>query len=246
MTKLLLARALALTLASFVMLSACAAPAESGGTARPVTSAESELLAIARFANFDHGSRRFATTVQERGVELRLQGWVDYPSQLGYAAVTGDFRSQAMIWTDGVIGIIAREPDAHGDPILPMPALNDPGLALDSMDPTTSRLDALLGIISALGADRPDNPLLLRQSGALWLRADDIDGTSVSVFAAPPSDAPRDASAPPLTADSAGLRLWLDATGLMLRAEARIGDQWTTIDFSTTDAPALELGGVTP
>lgn len=242
MRKLLCALALAFSVA----LSGCAASPASDNAPRPVSSTESELLALARFANFDHGSRGFTTTVQERGVELRLQGWVDYPAQLGYAAVTGDFRSQAMIWTDGTIGIIAREPDAQGDPLLPMPALDDPGLARDVMDPSASRLDALLGIISALGADRPDNPLLLRQAGALWLRADDVDGTPVTVFAAPPSDTPRDASAPPLTADSAGLRLWLDTTGTMLRAEARIGDQWTTIDFSSADAPSLELGGAAP
>ncbi|GAA3896194.1 hypothetical protein GCM10022381_42070 [Leifsonia kafniensis] len=224
-------------------LTACTAPLDEPATdaARPVTTEEAQLLAIARFNNFDAGSRPFTTNIQERGVDLRIQGWVDYASQLGYAATTGAFPAQAMLWTSSAVGIIAQEPDAAGDPALPIPSFTDPAASLDNLDPASSRLDALLAIISGLGSDRPDNPLLVQQAGALWLRADEINGSPVTVFASPPSDSPRDASSPPLNADTSALRLWVDATGVLRRAEARIGDDWTTIDFSDEQGQALAL-----
>ncbi|WP_167050522.1 hypothetical protein [Salinibacterium sp. ZJ77] len=214
--------------------------------ARPVTTSESELLAISRFTSFDLGSRPFRTTLVERGVELRLQGWVDYANGLGYAATTGDFPSQALYWTHSEVGIIAREPDVVGDPLLPMPSRDDAALVVSPMDPTSSQLDAVLAIISSLGADRPDNPLLLVQSGALWLREDDVEGTAVTVFAAPPSDEPRTESSPPLDADSSALRLWVREDGLLLRAQARIGSAWVDIDFADAAAPELQMDGWIP
>jgi len=232
-----------------IALTGCTAQPDGShpAAARPVTSEEAQLLAIARFNNFDAGSRPFTTRVQERGVELHLQGWVDYTTQLGYAATTGAFAAQALLWTNSEVGIISQEPDAAGDPVLPMPSLTDPAVSLDALDPSSSRLDALLSIISGLGSDRPDNPLLLQQAGALWLRADKINGSPVSVFAAPPNDSPRDASSPPLNADTSSLRLWVDTHGLLRRAETRIGNDWTTINFSEKPGQALALpAGVTP
>lgn len=236
----LLAATLSLVFVGCAVLLGCAAqPSEAEPEARPVTTEESQQLAITRFNNFDAGSRPFSTSVQERGVELQLQGWVDYASHLGYAATTGSFAAQALIWTPTEIGIKDQQPGADGNPVLPMPGLDDPALSLDNLDPASSRLDTLLAIISSLGADRPDNPLLLQQSGALWLRADRVDDVPVTVFAAPPSDEPRDASSPPLDENTSPLRLWVTADGVLLRAEALLGDAWSTIDFSSQ--PGLEL-----
>lgn len=235
----------ALAAALAVALAGCAAEPDDPGAARPVTTEESQLLAIARFNNFDAGSRPFHGSVQERGVDLRLQGWVDYSAGLGFAATTGDFPAQALLWTSSEIGVASAEPDAAGNPVLPMPALSDPAVSLDTLNAEASRLDALLAVISGLGADRPDNPLLLQQAGALWLRADIINDSPVTVFATPPSDNPRDASSPPLDADTSPLRLWVDARGLLLRAEVRLGDAWTTVDFPDEQGQPLALPGET-
>ena len=214
---------------------------EKQDSARPVTTEESQLLAIARFNNFDAGSRPFITTVQDRGVDLRLQGWVDYVGHLGYASTTGEFAPQAMIWTPSTVGIIEREPDSTGNPVLPIPSNDDPTLTTAALDASMSRLDALLSVISSLGADRPDNPLLLQQSGALWLRNDEVGGIPVTVFAAPPNDSPRDKTSPKLNEDTSPLRLWVDENGLLLRAEARLGGDWSVIDFSDEPGPELAL-----
>lgn len=208
-------------------------------TARPVTSEEAQLLAITRFTNFDAGSRPFSTALDVSGVETSMTGWVDYVSELGYASVTGSFGAEALVWTDGSLGAIPREPDADGYPVLPIPPTSDPGWQIQQLDPSASPLDALLAAISALGSDRPDNPLLVQQSGALWLREDEVDGTDVTVFAAPPSDAPVEGEAP--TEDTSSLRLWVADDGLLLRAEVRLNDSWTTVDFPDAPAPSLEL-----
>ncbi|MDQ2698699.1 MAG: hypothetical protein M3Y46_07880, partial [Actinomycetota bacterium] len=214
------------------LLSACtAAPEEPVATPRPVTTEEAQTLALARFRSFDAGSRPFSTTVRERGADLHLQGWVDYSTHIGYASVTGDFDPEALLWTGSTMGITPAEPDAAGDPPLPIPDLDDENWISQPIDNTVSRLGALLSVIGGLASDRPDNPLLLQQAGALWVRADTVDGTPVTVFASPPSDEPLTASSPPLDADSSGLRLWVTDDGLILRAEVRIGDSWSVINF---------------
>ena len=158
-------------------LSACTSspdPSAPDASARPVTTEEAQLLAVTRFNNYDAGTRPFSTTLTEQGAELTVTGWIDYVAHVGYASVTGAFDPQAMVWSDTTVGIIPQTPDEDGNPILPMPAA-DAEWQSRPLDPTTSRLDAMLAVLSSLGSDRPDNPLLVQQTGALWLRDDTVD-----------------------------------------------------------------------
>jgi len=241
-------RVAAVAIAAAVLLgtAACTAGVSGQPSARPVTTEEAQLLAVARFHSFDAGSRGFTAEVTERGSRVHVKGWIDYASNVGYAAVTGAFDPQAMLWTTTDVGIIPAAPDAAGDPPLPIPRLDDPQWRSRPLDAQTSRLDAVIAVVTALGADRPDNPLLVQQSGALWLRADEIEGEPVTVFAAPPNDQPLTATSGPVTADTSGLRLWIDADGLIHRADARVGTDWVTIVFMSDSAPSLELPGDAP
>ena len=161
-----------------------------------------------------------------------MHGWVDYVAQLGYASVTGDFGTEAVLWTDSSVGSIPRPADADGYPQFPIPALDDAEWQIQELDAAASALGALVATISALGSDRPDNPLLVQQSGALWLRADEIGGTAVTVFAAPPTDEPVEAGS--VDPDAATLRLWIDSQGLLRRAEVALNNTWTRSTFSTS------------
>jgi hypothetical protein len=236
------ALALAATVLVSIALGGCVAAPETTPSPRPVTSDESQLLAITRFTNFDIGSRPIHTELTVSGVETELTGWVDYSSELGFVSVTGSFGAEALLWTNGAVGAIPREPDADGNPVLPIPDLSDPQWQIQTFDPQASGLDALLAAISALGSDRPDNPLLLQQSGALWLREDEVDGTPVTVFAAPLSDEPVDADAGEAVED-ATLRLWVAPDGLLRRAEVKVNNEWSVVDFSDAPAPHLEVPG---
>lgn len=234
---------LAATVLVATVLGGCTPTPAATPSPRPVTSDESQLLAITRFTNFDIGSRPIHTELTVSGVATEMTGWVDYASELGFVSVTGTFGAEALLWTNGAVGAIPREPDADGNPVLPIPELSDPEWQIQTFDPKASGLDALLAAISALGSDRPDNPLLLQQSGALWLREDEVDGTSVTVFAAPLSDEPVDSGDAAGAAEDATLRLWVASDGLLRRAEVRINNEWSVVDFSDAPAPHLEVPG---
>ena len=208
---------------------------------RAVTSAEAQLLAIARFQNFEARTRPFETSFTLSGVDVTMRGWVDYVAKLGYASVEGDFGTEAVLWTDSSLGAVPQAADSDGYPTFPIPALDEPLWQIQELDATSSALGALVATISALGSDRPDNPLLLQQSGALWLRDDEIDGTPVTVFAAPASDAPLEDGVDAVDPDASTLRLWLDSTGLLRRAEVALNDTWTIIDFPDLIGPELSL-----
>src|SRR6185312_4355615 len=161
---------------------------------------------------------------------------------LGYAAVTGtSFASQALVWNSTTVGRHDATPNADGNPPLPMLPASDQAWLSHPLDASTSRLDALLITLGSLGRDRPDNPVLVAQSGAMWLRTDTVDGTPVTVFAAPPSDKPVSESTTTVTADTSPLRLWVNDVGLMLRAEIRLGGDWNTADFPDAAAPTLTM-----
>ncbi len=220
------------------LLTGCT-PAEPADGPRAVTSEEAQLLALARFTNFDRGTRAFSTELAVSGVDTRVQGWVDYVAELGYATVSGSFGSEALLWSDGSLGSIPAVPDADGNPPLPIPDLADAAWQFQTLDASGSAFSALLAALSALGQDRPDNPLLLQQSGAMRLRVDDVAGTPVTVFAAPPDDAP-DAGGE-LDPEASPLRLWVAEDGLLLRAEFRLDGRWITVELPDVAAPELEL-----
>ncbi|MEP6481865.1 MAG: hypothetical protein ABJA94_07650 [Rhodoglobus sp.] len=224
---------------SSALLAGCTSPTpQPTPSEHPVTTEESQLLAITRFANFDAGSRPFHTEFTVSGVKTKMMGWVDYSSGLGFVSVTGSFGAEALLWTNSALGAIPRAPDVDGNPVLPIPDLTDPGWQIQTLDPKVSAVDALLAAISALGSDRPDNPLLLQQSGARWLRSDKVDGTPVTVFAAPPSDEPVASGSG--TAQGDTLRLWVNKNGLLLRAEVKLNNVWDTVEFPDRPAPKLE------
>jgi hypothetical protein len=230
----------ALTLAA---LTACVETSPGSEGPRPVTSEEAQLLAITRFQNFDAGTRPFETTFTLSGVEVTMRGWVDYVAELGYASVTGDFGTEAVLWTTSSLGAVPRPADDDGYPTFPIPSLDDPEWQIQTLDASSSALGALVATISALGVDRPDNPLLLQQSGALWLREDEVDDTPVTVFAAPPSDTPLGGSTAAPDAADATLRLWVDAAGLLRRAELFLNNTWNVVDFPDEPGPQLTLPG---
>ena len=134
--------------------------------------------------------------------------------------------------------LIPAEPDADGMPPLPIPGADDPTWLSRAIDASASALDRRLVLIGSLGSDRPENPLLLQQTGALWLGEDEVDGTAVTVFAAPPSDEVAEPGS--VDADTSPLRLWVTADALLLRAQTRVDGAWQDVDFGTAAGPDLE------
>ncbi|MGL4339708.1 MAG: hypothetical protein ACRCSP_04700 [Rhodoglobus sp.] len=207
-----------------LLLTGCAggaAQSEARSTAEPkgLTSKQSERLAITRFRNFDAGTRAVQIMVPQSQLgEIQVTGWYDFANNVGYGAVKGG----GLVWwnTDAV----AIRDIASSEPVIPLPA---DGWVRYPLDPSANPLATALALVGSLGVDRPENPQLLAQSDALWLRNDTVKNTAVEVFVGPSADGAA-TSTPP----SERVRYWLDATGMLLLFEAPIGDAWMTAQFS--------------
>lgn len=226
-------KAVAATLLILVtLLGGCTSAPES--TSRPLTGDEAERLAVVRFRNFDAGVRQIHARIPGTAAgEVRLEGWFDFGAHTGYgAAFADDGDSLGLVWWDDDT-IATRETPVDD---APLPAPSDAWIS-GPLDPSSTPLTAVLTLIGSLGADRPENPQLLRQSDAAWIRSDHIDGVDVDVFAGPSDEGP---SATESERDPAGgdrTRFWVDSDGVLQRFQARLGsaDEWTTVDLSAGD-----------
>lgn len=229
-----------LVLCAILALGACtsdhsldASPTATAPSARALTTEEAQILAVMRFRNFDDGARAVSFEVADGAQKLRFEGWMDYASRSGAGALTSDDGAALLQWNPGAVAVRERLPAEN--PSDAAEALDD-RWTVAGLDPGASPLHALLAIVAELGADRPENPLLLQQTGALRLGTDSIDGESVTLFAGPTSDEPRDPDEP-IDADAANAHYALAEDGTLLRADLRLasGAQWTRIHFGDAE-----------
>lgn len=217
------------------LLAGCTAPAPSD---RALTTEEAQRLAIARFTNYDEGVRAIVATVPGQQ-PVRLTGWVDFANHRGLVSVGTSDKAPGELglyaWTGEKI---AARDGAVTAPGLPLP---EDGWQIEPLDASASVLQNLFVVALSLGSDRPDNPTLLQQSDARWLRSDDIDGTDVDVISGPTSDGPAVGTPDPAAAT---VRYWIDEKGRLLRVELRQpgSDQWTILNLG--DRSDLDLSPI--
>lgn len=167
-----------------LLVGACATggdEAEEAPEPRPVTVAESELLAGVRFRNFDAGSRAVTAVYTDRGHAVELKGWFDYTTHTGFGLVSVDDEPTDRVTWNGKV-VATTDGEQLGRPLKSLD-----GWQAGKLDPTSSPLAVVLTVLASLGVDRPENPLLIRQGGALWLREDTTADRPVTVFAGPTS-----------------------------------------------------------
>lgn len=217
-----------------VVLAACGGSdgsSDDGGGATRLTQAQAELLATVRFRNFDTGVRAVTVTIpaSTSGTASagRLDGWVDFASHLGYAsAEQGGGPLGTVVWSGERIAVNESAATPATFPI------SSSGWRSDALDPQASSLTQALTIVLSLGNDRPENPLLLRQSDAAFLRTDTLDGRQVIVVTGPsPATA---SSASPAQPSKDRIRYWIDDDGALLRVQAKLSGTtgWTVIDLA--------------
>lgn len=191
---------------------------------RPLSTAEAERFAVARFKSYDVGMRTVDGTVIDQAGTVFLRGWIDTVDHLGYGLATprGATSSSPFLlsWGPEVVNV---QPFAGSTPP-PMAPVD--GWQHMALDPADSVLAAAQVLLVSLSVPQPENPLLLMQSGAQWLRDDVIGDVPVEVISGPLAEGSSEAK----------LRYWLDDTGTLLRLEAMLdGEHWSTFNFS--DAP---------
>lgn len=201
-----------------------------------------------RFNNFRAGVRAVTLEVTAESERYQVSGWVDFKAGLGYAAVSDSTgAAQLIVWTHQGISSYAGTGSstalAAGQPPVPPPGLDGAAWTTSELVPEQSRLHAALAALLQVGSDRPDNPQLLAQTDARWLRTDVVGGTTVDVVAGPTSDHPYDPANATTAPDGsdAVTRYWFDADNNLLRMELRLGGtgEWTAVTFD--EAPGVEF-----
>lgn len=248
MTRAHMSAGLAVTVASALVASGCSGTESADVTtdhARAVSAEESQALAMTRVRNLEAGARAVSFEVQDDGTDLTFDGWFDYVSGAGYGLLTSDDGNNLILWNHVTM---AAAPWSGDTAPLPAPAADstEAGWNSGALEPAHSRLHSALGVVAALGSDRPENPLLISGAGALWLAERAIDDTQLMVIAGPPSDQALDPgeSADP---EAATIRYWIEDSGLAHRVDIRVGGGggWTAVDFGpaegvTIDNPATQ------
>ena len=204
--------------------------ASSDQTAPAMTSAQADLLALARFNDYQNGVSAIDATVPVSGQDFTLDGRVDWQDHLGYATLAAHQQgdgTELLQWTPNGIAV-------RGGWTGPLPATPPAGGWEVRAWQQGADLDTALQLILNLGADRPENAQLLQQSGASVLREASIGGVHVTVFAGPPET---DGG----VSTDAHTRYWIADDGTLRCFEALIGGSttWTEVDIAPGPAPAV-------
>ncbi|MFG2626125.1 hypothetical protein [Streptomyces sp. NPDC048473] len=227
-------------------------------TERPVTMEEASRLALSRLNLYQASPVAVTLTVTEgAGVVVRVSGVVDYRTHravgsyqvTGSTGASGSSRSSGatgptagqldhglIVWDTGGLGL-APAPEGDNSPPWQQ-AEHIPRSDWSARSYTTDPLDAGLQLLIELGADRPDNPLLLAQSGARWLERDRIDGRSYDRFAGPRAQGATPSAGP--DGGRSPLTYWVDGDGGLRRVTMRMSGLGTptTVEFSGRDGRA--------
>ncbi|MER5500149.1 MULTISPECIES: hypothetical protein [unclassified Streptomyces] len=218
---------------------------------RPVTMDEASRLGLSRLNLYQASPVAVTLTAAEGGgMVVRVKGVVDYRTHraVGTYRVTGPTGSSGVSGTAGRLdhGLIVW--DAGGLGLAPAPkggsgppwrqAEHIPRSDWSSRSYTADPLDAGLRLLIGLGADRPDNPLLLAQSGARWLERDRIDGRDYDRFAGPRARGTTPGAGP--EGGRSPLTYWVDGDGDLRRVTMRMPGLGTptTVEFSGRDRGA--------
>jgi len=203
-----IARGAALLMAA-ILLTACGA-SKPVDDPRPLTANEAELLASTRLVLGQQGTVPVhmdwpgtpATTID---AVLDLKTGYAYGTATTPASAGMPEMKHAIAWSTQRL---ATAPWTAGQKAAP-----DVSQWEMRSITTSNGLDLFLAIALSLGADRPDNPLLVRQSTARYLRADKVDGVAVSVMSGPQEAGQ--------TGESR-TRYWIDAEGNLKEFQANL------------------------
>ncbi|MEV7782300.1 hypothetical protein [Kitasatospora sp. NPDC088351] len=193
-------------------------------TSRAVTSDEAARIALSRLTLYQASPVAVTLTAAEGGgVVIRVDGVVDYRNHRAVGSyqatgATGQLDHGLIVWDSRGLGLAPEPEGAGGPPWQRAEHVPRPGWSPRAY--TTDPLDAGLQLLIQLGADRPDNPLLLAQSGPRWLGTDRIDGRNYDRFSGPRSRDATHGAGP--DGELSPLTYWIDGDGGLRRVTMRM------------------------
>lgn len=163
------------TLVLVLVATSAASCSPGDDDATPLSDDQAAALSQVLTRNFEAGGAELVATVPYGpDSELRLDGVIDWVDHGGRGELTTvidgeDAERTDVAWTETEVAV---RPSGAGDDAWTFRPADADGVPLD-------RVIAL--IVASAGPER-DNPLLVAQSNARWLRFDDVDGTDVDVI----------------------------------------------------------------
>ncbi|MEU4567365.1 hypothetical protein [Micromonospora sp. NPDC023956] len=219
--------------------------------ARALTVAEAERLAAVRVTNYRDGRARLRATVGRDGDRVETVGWVDWTRSVIYLDVGGPGAGPLRGLVQATPDLVAVRPDPAAVLTPAVPPMVPPADNWRIRDlPDQPAVAALLDLLFALSADRPDP--VARFDAARWVARDTVDRTPVDVFRTtgttpgPPGFPVDGTPVRPPSAD--GWRYWVDRDARLHRLTARLPDAVpVTLDLDRSHRPPLHpvaaLGG---
>ncbi|MDQ7910995.1 hypothetical protein RB614_41560 [Phytohabitans sp. ZYX-F-186] len=212
------ARGVAAVLTALLFLAGGCAEPPAEPTARIVSSDEAERLAAVLFLNHDAGGAHLTAVVPVPGLGVsQIEAIVDWRDHLGdgeLVTLAPDGRAierQRVVWGLRSFATVGQKGDWQVDPL----------------QPDRNPLHLALATSLRLASDRPENPQLLINNDASWLRADTLSGTAVDVFSGP-----RVGDGEARAQGAQQIHYWLDHEGRLRRLEIRNGKPPITLDLS--------------
>ncbi|MCW1249507.1 hypothetical protein ODZ83_04790 [Acaricomes phytoseiuli] len=240
-------------------LQGCSSPTEGGGdvsaaSPRALSDEEAYRLSSIRFRNFDAGTRQVTGTLRNQTGSYELAGWLDFAGSAGLAEIRPDTTAGKppflVSWTRQTVAF--RELPAGQDGSgLPDPGQDVSGWDKATLDPETSPLAKGLAALLLLTADRPENPLLVKQGTAQWVGQEQLNGVLTDVFLGPPprtvpeTSAPASSAAPgpsgsaPSGSADDRTKYWVDSAGTLQQFGIRLDAIQELSVFTFTDPADL-------
>ncbi|KPI17158.1 hypothetical protein OK074_8249 [Actinobacteria bacterium OK074] len=215
----------ALTAVALTGVGAPGAGGPGGEGGRPVSGAEAQRMALARFRTYQQSPAEVTIRVPSTGTEtVTVRAIVDHRLHRAVGTFETATARGVIAWDQG--GIAVTDASAKAPSRTPQQALRR--AAALKPDRWTRRpytpapLDRALRLLLSLSANRPDNAQLLAQSGPLWLREDRIGGREYGVFSGP-RPRPNGTQSPTTSASGRSpLAYWIDGEGELRRVTAEV------------------------
>jgi len=150
---------------------------------RPLTMEEAAILAQVLYNNYEIGGADFVATslTEPGGSQVQLQGIIDWRNHIGHAfvqATVPDAQISEVYWQQS----FAAERRPTFDQVL-MGRGTGPEPVLVRAPNMNLRLDQMLGVITGLATQQPENAqLILQNPTAEFVRNDTLSGSDVMVL----------------------------------------------------------------
>lgn len=188
---------------------------------RPLNAAQAQTLAIMRFNNYNKGIVDLDITTSTPGFNFHAHAMVDMVKRVGYAEYTTTQPSGGAVINKGTLAWSDSLVEASDGGSLAQAASAESW----SERQLTSQMatDLVLVMTLALGADRPENPALLQQSGARLLRTEKDSGGTVWVISGPGSAAADTGNNAAQTTGQSKTTYWIRTSGQLVKFEGELG-----------------------